>query len=142
MKPLPGIGIEAIENHAAVLGVFGAWPSFHDGEIHSLILDRSGPDGPYIEICAHVFTCRPDLDCEGRYVRDKEAMVSMRFAKIESAEIVGFNEQNAIFRLDIERDEDRIRVVIHSSYGCSASFLCRQVSIREVVPKSVGGGSA
>jgi hypothetical protein len=31
---------ELIKNHESLLEAFGYWPSFHDAEIHSLILNR------------------------------------------------------------------------------------------------------
>ncbi len=80
----------------------------------------------------HVFTTRTDLDSEGRYVFDKQAMVTMRFSKIESEEITGFNEQNAVFDLDMRVGEDGIQVEISSSYGCAASFTCQHVAIKSV----------
>ncbi len=44
-----------IEGHELVLARFGAWPSFHDGEVHKLLLDstRRSADGwryPSIEL--------------------------------------------------------------------------------------------
>jgi hypothetical protein len=132
MRPSPGIEIEAIENYLTVLQRFGSWPSFHDSEIHSILLDRDGPDGPYLEMRIHVFTTKADVDKEGRYIRDKQAMVTMRFSGIESEEIVEFNEQNAIFDLDMQPDQGRIAVVISSSYGCAGSFTCKHVAIKSV----------
>lgn len=30
-----------IADHQVVLDVFGQWPSFHDGEVHRVVLDRT-----------------------------------------------------------------------------------------------------
>ncbi len=132
MSLSPDIEIQAIENHQAVLQRFGRWPSFHDSEIHSILMDRDGPDGPYLEMRVHVFTWTGDLDQDGRYVLDKEAMITIRFSGVESEEIVGFNEQNAIFNLHMRAEEDRIGVAIYSSYGCAGSFTCKRVAVRSV----------
>ncbi len=126
------IDVQAIENYLALSQRFEGWPSFHDSEIHSLLLDRNGPDGPYIEMRIHVFTTRTDVDSEGRYVFDKQAMVTMRFSHIECEEITGFNEQNAIFDLDMHIGEGGIEVEISSSYGCAASFTCEHIAIKSV----------
>jgi hypothetical protein len=131
MEPLPGIDIQAIENYQAVLQRFGAWPSFHDAEIHSVLMDRTRPDGPYLEMRIHVHTVKAEPDREGRYI-DKQAMVTMRFSRMESEEIVGFNEQNSIFDMDMQCDQDHIKVEISSSYGCAGSFTCKHVAIRSV----------
>ncbi len=126
------IDVQAIENYLALSQKFEGWPSFHDSEIHSLLLDRNGPDGPYIEMRIHVFTTKPDVDSEGRYIFDKQAIVTMRFSHVESEEITGFNEQNVIFDLDMRIGEDAIEVEISSSYGCAASFMCEHIAIKSV----------
>lgn len=132
MSPSPEMEIQAIENHQAVLQRFGRWPSFHDSEIHSILLDRDGPDGPYLEMRVHFFTRQRNLDEEGRYLLDKQAMITIRFSGVESEEIVGFNEQNAVFNLHMRAEQDRIGVAIYSSYGCAGSFTCRRVAVKSV----------
>jgi hypothetical protein len=32
---------EFIDDHHLVTDVFGAWPSFHDAEVHRVVLDRT-----------------------------------------------------------------------------------------------------
>jgi hypothetical protein len=132
MEPSLGIDIQVIENYQAILQRFGRWPSFHDSEIHSILLDRDGPDRPYLEMRVHVFVTTSDVDKEGRYVRDKQTMITMRFSGIESEEIVGFNVQNVIFDLHMQTEQDHISVAISSSYGCAGSFICERVTIRSV----------
>jgi hypothetical protein len=132
MEPSPSIDIRAIENYQTVLQRFGSWPPFHDSEIHSILLDRDGPDRPYLEMRVHVFEMKSDVDKQGRYVLDKHTMITMRFSGIESEEIVGFNEQNVIFNFDMRPDQDGIYVEISSSYGCAGSFTCKRVAIKSV----------
>lgn len=132
MELSPGIDVQAIENYQAILQRFGRWPSFHDAEIHSVWMDRAGADGPYIEMRIHVHTWKAEVDKEGRYIIDQQAMVTMRFSRIESAEIVGFNEQNAIFDMEMQADQDRIKVEVSSSYGCAGSFTCKHIAVRYV----------
>jgi len=132
MEASLGIDIQAIENYQTVLQRFGTWPSFHDSEIHSILLDRDGPDRPYLEMRVHVFATTSDVDKEGRYVRDKQTMITMRFSGIESEEIVEFNVQNVIFDLHMQADRDRISVEISSSFGCAGSFTCKRVAVKSV----------
>ncbi len=132
MSPSPEIQVQAIENHQAVLQKFGRWPSFHDSEIHSILMDRDGPDGPSLEMCVHIFTWTDDLDRDGGCILDKQVIVTLRFSAIDSEEIVGFNEQNAIFDLHMRADQDRIAVALSSSYGCAGSFTCKRISVKSV----------
>jgi hypothetical protein len=80
----------------------------------------------------HVFTVKADLDQAGRYVRDTQAMVTLRFSGIESEELVEFNEQNVIFDFDMRTDRDRIGVAVSSSYGCAVSFTCKHIAVKSV----------
>ena len=132
MSPARGIEIQTIENFQTVLQRFGSWPSFHDAEIHSLLLERDGPDGPYLEMRVHVHTARGDVGKKGTYLCDKQAMITMRFCNIESLDIIEFNNQNVIFDMDMRTGQDRISVTISSSYGCAGSFTCKRVAVQSV----------
>ncbi len=51
-----GVPTHKIAGAERVLDIFGAWPSFHDAEVLSLRLDRSGlSGGPELEAEIHVF---------------------------------------------------------------------------------------
>jgi hypothetical protein len=54
-------------------------------------------------------------------------------------EIKWFNDQNVMAGLNIEKIEPEedgysFNVSIESSYGCEASFRCREIIIADVVP--------
>jgi hypothetical protein len=37
---------KGIENANLVESIFGGWPSFHDAEIHGILITRDGDSGP------------------------------------------------------------------------------------------------
>ncbi|MBA3725815.1 MAG: hypothetical protein H0W86_05030 [Armatimonadetes bacterium] len=60
------VDLGAIKGSDKLISVYGAWPTFHDFEIVTVLLDRRGEDGPAMEL---VFHCWPvaGLDNQGIY---------------------------------------------------------------------------
>lgn len=54
--------MNVVENAAALEAIFGRWPSFHDAEVLRVALDRSGDDGPTLELVVHVFVMTGEVD--------------------------------------------------------------------------------
>ena len=113
-----------IENQEEVTSIFGSWPSFHDAEIHRLVMERDGADGPSLELAIHL----------------ARSLVNLRFTRIAGDGVSGFNEQNAIFHLEIsdlspeENEGRRFRVSISSSYGLGGLFDCERIIVTGVRP--------
>lgn len=92
--------------------------SFHDAEVLSLRLDRSGPT---LELDVEVFAQQPDA-----------RLVRLRFRNVTDLEIGEFNDQNVLFDLRAERgDDDLYDVTLLSSYGLGGYFRCATI---EAVP--------
>jgi hypothetical protein len=68
-----------IKNEKALTDIFGRWPSFHDAEIISIYLDRSGQDGPSLEAKIHLFEMTNRVDAKGYYVLKNHILVTFRF---------------------------------------------------------------
>lgn len=123
---------------------FGEWPSFHDAEVESLLLERGGADGPVLEIAVHVFVRGPDLDETGVYGLRAQGLVNLRFSGVELEHFADFNQQNVIRDLEFEPVPERtgsgeIAVALSSSFGLEASFRCKVAEVISVVPVEVEG---
>jgi Immunity protein 50 len=128
-----------IKNEKALTDRFGRWPSFHDAEIISIHLDRSGQDGPTLEAKIHVFEMTSRVDAKGHYVLKNHTLVTFRFSRILMGEIKWFNHQNVMAGLNIEKIEPEehgfsFNVSIESIFGCEAAFRCQEIIIADVVP--------
>jgi hypothetical protein len=114
-----------------VIEVFGCWPSFHDAEIKWLRLDRcdpSGGAGPVLEFAIHCFEMTDQVAPSGHYVLRKHTLIHFRFREVKDLRIEEFNQQNAIFGLEIIDEADAswerpyFRVTIDPSFGVGGSF--------------------
>jgi hypothetical protein len=118
-----------LENSELVVAVFGSWPSFHDAEILSIGLDRSGVA---MSIRILTWTGRGETYYE----------VLFRFDDIENLLLEDFNYRNVMRGLELSETtearfttgnvEDRIKVEIDSVFGATCSFTCRGGSVVSV----------
>jgi hypothetical protein len=128
-----------IIGHEKLIEIFGHWPSFHDAEIITISLNRSGEDkgaGPAALIKIHVFQMSPEKrNDEKEFVCHCHTVVTFRFANIKNLELWDFNNQNVIFSMNISGKQDAERkthvfnVHFASSYGAGCSFECNSIEI-------------
>ncbi len=101
---------KTIKDARKVINFLGLWPSFHDAEILKVDLDREKFS---LEMELYTFLMLKELDKSGHYKLDKECIITFRFLSIEELELVDFNQQNVISRLDFEQvDDGNIKVII------------------------------
>ena len=91
-----------VENAAALTSVFGEWPSFHDAEVISMHLDRTGTQGATLDVRVHAFRMTSDIDARGFYVLTDHTLVALRFADISLLQLRWFNTQNSLSDLLID----------------------------------------
>ena len=136
---------ETIENHQSVLAAFGRWPSFHDGEVHRIVLDRSrhlADDAfrPCIELYIRGWVMIPDVTDTVHYKQEYDSVVHFLFEQVTELELDGFNHQNVLSSLDfaISMDDESklpiLSVELVHCYGLSGSFKARRASVVSVVP--------
>ena len=92
---------ELIFDSHLVLETFGLWPSFHDGEVHRLVLDRTrrSPNGAYvpaIELVVRGWNLIPDKENNGLYKEKNDSVVHFLFEEVTDVEFDGFNHQNVL----------------------------------------------
>lgn len=130
----------------ALLSWFGRVPSFHDSEIVSLHLRRTGQSVLKLHSWIITGTVGPD----GAYVRDRHAVVSFVFDEVMDLQLDGFGIQNVIGDLILRRAPDRpdrrdylaldplpsdIEIELTPCYG-----LCGLIRARSVVIGFAPGG--
>jgi hypothetical protein len=137
------MGIESkIQNSHLLTDIFGRWPSFHDAEVLSIVLDRDGarPFTPYLQATIHVFEMTSQIDVRGSYVLKNHVAVTFRFIGIYELRLEGFNQQNVLQGLSIhdvsDRQLERIKfeVSFDGIFGVSAKFQCNSIGIESVEP--------
>jgi Immunity protein 50 len=104
---------------------FGRRPSFHDAEILSLSLDRTGTS------CIRLYTwdLTSEIDAKGYYVLRNHVVVSFLLDDISDLELVGFNHQNVIFSLTVERSQDGFKLLLGPCYGLAGTLTARSIRV-------------
>lgn len=119
------------KNASLVTDVLGGWPDFHDAEVLSLTLDRSGPG---LTLILHTWRTLPETDERGYFKRVSGIAVTLAFHHVADIELSGFNEQNVLCGLSFERDAERILVSLTDTYGLGGSFTCDAADVLGVEP--------
>src|SRR5438067_2027435 len=85
-----------------VVEAFGLWPSFHDGEVHPLLLKRATTYSAfpsYAELTIHTWRSYKETDAHGHFRTDKHHLVTFRLDDLFELRIDGFRMQNQINEL-------------------------------------------
>ncbi len=133
--------------------VFGHWPSFHDAEVIELHLWRGdvNPDQdryvfPVLTAKLHLWELTNECDPQGCLVQKHHTIATLRFHGVEEdLRLVGFNHQNAIFGLTIERQERDngpspfCTAEFQASFGMGATFKCATVEVVDALACDADG---
>jgi hypothetical protein len=131
-----------IEGSEKLIQIIGHWPSFHDAEILDLSLWRGDVDPernkyvfPVLTLTVHLWEMTKEVDSAGYFVLRDHTLATMKFHNVDRLQMQGFNHQNAIFGLSVdrrERDESPspyFAVELEPAFGVSASFTCLRVEV-------------
>ncbi|HEX5283831.1 MAG TPA: Imm50 family immunity protein [Bryocella sp.] len=89
--------LRGIPGFDAVMEHFGHWPTFHDAEVVSVYLHRSGES----RLDVHFFKTLPHVDSQGHYRTERHATVRFTFREVVALELYDFNHQNVLSSLQI-----------------------------------------
>lgn len=134
---------EAIEGHQLVLSRFGMWPSFHDGEVHRIVLDRTrvsfgSTSLSTLEVWIRTWTMKM---CEGHYVRTNDSVVHFWFEDVSEFELEGFNQQNVLTALNISLDAQALHIEFEHCYKFEGKFRAQKGIVMDVKPFEPASGS-
>jgi len=125
---IPGAG--------AVVAWFGYWPTFHDAEVTSIFLDRSGPS----RVVVRTWHTTPQLGGQVYFVPTKHAIVTFRMEEFiepsneeSNPRIENFNLQNVLSCALVKKTPDGYKLVLDGIYGVDAMFHIARMSV-ELVP--------
>lgn len=124
---------DAIPGAAQLHAWFGYWPSFHDAEIVSLVLNRDGLSS----LRLHTWHTTSQVDERGCYIKEKHVVVSFHMEEILELALNNFSQQNVIFGLEIVEDQQAYKLVLDPCYGLEGSIRARTISI-ELEPGAEG----
>ena len=136
---------EFIEDYELIIERFGQWPSFHDGEVHRVALDRmsraaNGSYVPSVEVHLRGWVMTSDVSETGIYKVERDSLVKFLFEDIFDFELEGFNQQNVISSLNLSlikephKNENSLHVEFEHCYLFSSVFSARKAKVINVVP--------
>jgi hypothetical protein len=108
---------------------FGYWPSFHDAEILTLRLNRAGTS----TMSVHTWEMTKELDAKGFYVISKHVVVEFAMKEVFDLRLNGFNQQNVINSLNVEKVKNGYRLILGDCFGLAGTIDARELSI-ELTP--------
>ena len=122
------VPVEIIDIHGAseLRDWFGYWPSFHDAEIISLHLNRRGSSS----LRVHTWEMTKEVDEKGHYVLAKHVVVEFILETVSGLSLNGFNHQNVIFGLEVEKIDSGFRLTLDNCYGLAGSIEAERMSLR------------
>ncbi len=131
-----------IQNSQVLTAIFGEWPSFHDAEVYSLLLNRHFGKGASLESTIHLWQMTDEVDARGCFGVKNNTLTVLRFDGIALEVLQGFNHQNSLSELAISEIDAsakggegcRYEVVFHPSFGCGAIFQCRSIEVVSAEP--------
>ena len=128
---------ELLEGHGSVEAAFGRWPSFHDAEVHRIVLERAVPSGPMpkVEITVHAWNMTSEVDDSGYYRLTHHHLVDLVFDEVSELQLDGFNHQNVLSDLVLEPLQGgALRVELEHCFGVSSSFIAKRAWVEAVTP--------
>jgi hypothetical protein len=118
---------------ADVITWFGHWPTFHDAEVLSISLDRSGE----CRVAIHAFETTAKVDADGAYLIEKHAVVTFRmegFPKdpygITTIRLESFNEQNVLSSATLNKRPGGYELALEGCYGVNGLIIAERISIQ------------
>jgi hypothetical protein len=140
-----------IQESRKLTDIFGYWPNFHDAEIVEVHFTRGdSPEfqvrQPILTVKLHTWQSSGEVDARGYGVLTHHTLATLRFHDIEDFGMEGFNRQNVISELLVERQERTdgsspfFSVKFWACYGMGAVFKCARIEVVETVPCAKDGG--
>jgi hypothetical protein len=126
---------EFIVNAEKVSSIFGEWPTFHDAEVLTLILNRGMPHDFKTSMLVRVWTFkvhRDQTDSKGYYKTTDHSIVTFRFDEPDELNLQGFNHQNVLFDITFKLVDTMVDVTFEGIYGVHTTFRCQKVTVEAV----------
>ena len=88
-----------------------------------------GSQGNLVSARPHMGDAK-EVDEKGHYVLAKHIVVEFIFESVSGLSLNGFNKQNVVFGLDIEKTDSGLRLTLDDCYGLAGSIDAERMSLR------------
>jgi len=104
---------------------FGSWPSFHDAEVLSVELNRTGPS----KVSVHTWAITDKIDSRGFYVCERNCIVTFWIEDLSAVQLAHFNNQNALSDLDFYKKDGDFVLYFAPAHGLDGEIHAKSVRI-------------
>src|SRR5713101_7493668 len=118
---------------AEVIAWFGYWPTFHDAEVLSIALNRSGVS----QVAIHAWEITPEISASGHYILAKHAVVTFSLEGfpeneqgIVNTEVAHFNQQNVLSSARVNKRSGGHESVLEGIYGVHGRIACERMAVK------------
>ena len=118
--------VDTIPGWQAVVDWFGYSPNFHDAEVVSVELRRD-PEASYVRV--HAWRTNSDTTEQGHYRQDRHALVSYSLKGITSLAMNGWNHQNVLSQLWVDRSENGYVLHLPEIYGVDGEIAAAEITV-------------
>lgn len=130
------VELAAINGAEELRNWLGYWPSFHDAEIISLHLNRADAS----TLVVYTWEMTNEIDAKGYYVEAKHVVVEFVMNAVFDLSLSGFNHQNVISSLSVDRLESGYRLTLGYCFGIAGTIDAEEISIRSTPGKPEPAG--
>ena|SRR2546430_6585271 len=135
-----------IQGSEKLTDIFGYWPDFHDAEILEIHFwrgnvdpDQGRYDFPVFSISVHLWEMTTEAEPKGFLTRRHHTVSKLRFFDVDHFQMEGFDHQNAILGLSIDRLERSegpspyFTVHMEPAHGIGALFECMRIEVESAL---------
>ncbi len=140
-----------IQGSQKLTNIFGYWPDFHDAEILELHFlrgevnaDKGRFDFPVLTITIDLKRWRAPVQPDANVTLNLHVFATLRFCDVDNFRMEGFNYQNAILGLYIDRLERSegetpyFTVHFDPAFGMGATFECLRIEVAAAEAQPIG----
>ena len=104
---------------------FGSWPSFHDAEVLSIHLNRSGES----RVAIHTWHRTNEIDDRGYFIATTHVLVTFVLDGIQTVQLNDFNHQNVVSGLSLEKTAAGYRLTLDRCFGAEGMLEAQHIRI-------------
>jgi hypothetical protein len=116
----------SVPGWANVIDWFGYSPTFHDSEVVSIDLRR---DPEPIIVRVHAWRTNGDTTEAGHFRQDRHALLTFTIQGTRSLKLDGWNHQNVLSGLWIDRSDDAFVLHLPEIYGVDGEIIASDISV-------------
>jgi hypothetical protein len=130
------VELKAISGAQELYDWFGYWPGFHDSTVLSFEANLTGSS----RLRVHASEMTKQVDERGFFLHTKNIVVEFILEEIFKLDLEGFNGQDVIFGLSVEKVESGFKLTIDPCIRLGGEIVAGNVAIRLLPSELAVGG--